>query len=55
MLLYFYDLSLDANDINDKEWYLVHSVYHRHFIFHNPSECLMFIPGTYAEMMKDYG
>jgi hypothetical protein len=24
------------------------------FLFHTPSECIMFIPGTYAEMLKDY-
>ena len=24
------------------------------FYFFHPSECLMFVPGTYAEMMKDY-
>lgn len=25
------------------------------FFFYNPSECWMFVPGTYDEMMKDYG
>ena len=25
------------------------------FLFYNPSECLMFVSGTYDEMMKDYG
>ena len=25
------------------------------FLHHSPSGCTMFIPGTYAEMMKDYG
>ncbi len=25
------------------------------FLHFTPSECMMFIPGTYAEMMEDYG
>lgn len=25
------------------------------FLFHSPSECRMFIPGNYQQMMEDYG
>ena len=34
--------------------YFSHEPYFNGFLFQNPSECRWFIPGTYAEMMKDY-
>lgn len=55
MVAYFYELSLDAKTKFDMEWFVSYTPYHEWFIFHNPSECLMFVPGTYDEMMKDYG
>jgi hypothetical protein len=27
----------------------------RGYLWYNPSECCMLIPGTYAQMMDDYG
>lgn len=32
----------------------VYAVWIRGFMLHNPSESCMMIPGSYAEMMKDY-
>ena len=51
MVSYYLDLA--ANGI-DKEWVVMYTPYHRWFLFIEPNECLMFVPGTYAEMMKDY-
>ena len=51
MVSYYLDLA--ANGI-DMEWVVMYTPYHRWFLFIEPNECLMFVPGTYAEMMKDY-
>ena len=51
MVSYYWDLA--TNGI-DKEWVVMYTPYHRWFLFIEPNECLMFVPGTYAEMIKDY-
>jgi len=51
MVSYFWDLA--TNGI-DKEWVAVYTPYHRWFLFYGSNEGVMFVPGTYAEMMKDY-
>lgn len=52
MVTYFWDLA--TNGI-DKEWVAVYTPYYRWFLFMEPNECRMFIPGNYQEMMEDYG
>ena len=52
MVSYFLDLS--RNGI-DKEWVVVYTPYYRHFMFYGSNEAVMFVPGTYQEMMEDYG
>jgi hypothetical protein len=52
MVSYYWDLA--TNGI-DKEWVVMYTPYHRWFLFMEPNECLMFVPGNYQEMMEDYG
>lgn len=52
MVTYFCDLA--TNGI-DKEWVAKYTPYHRCFMFYGNNEALMFVPGTYQEMMEDYG
>lgn len=51
MISYYEDWATNAID---KEWVIVYTPYYRHFLFHHANECVMFVPGTYDEMMKDY-
>jgi hypothetical protein len=51
MVSYYEDWATNAID---KEWRTVYTPYFRWFLFHNSNESVMFIPGTYAEMLKDY-
>ena len=51
MVIYYWDLC--ANGI-DKNWMHVYTPYDRRVQYMAISECRMFIPGTYAEMMEDY-
>ena len=48
---YIYDW---ADYPSTKEWPVFTGGYAGRFNFYHPSECRWFIPGTYAEMMKDY-
>lgn len=52
MVSYYWDLA--ENGI-DKEWIIVYTPYHRHFLFYHANECVMFVPGNYQQMMEDYG
>ena len=45
---YFYD------EVNTKDVTLEFLPYIKGLFLRNPSECRMFIPGTYAEMHHDY-
>ena len=51
VVYYIYDWS---DYPSTKEWQIFVGSHKGLFLFHSPSECRMFIPGTYAEMMKDY-
>ena len=51
MVTYYWDLM--TNGI-DREWVTIYTPYYRWITYMAPSECRMFIPGTYAEMMEDY-
>jgi hypothetical protein len=52
MVTYYWDLA--ENQI-DKEWVITYTPYYRHFLFMGSNESVMFIPGTYEEMMENYG
>jgi hypothetical protein len=52
MVSYFLDW---AENAIDKEWVIVYTPYYRQFMFYGNNEAVMFVPGTYEEMMKDYG
>lgn len=49
---YIYDW---ADYPSTKEWRMFIGSHKGLFLFHNPSECRMFIPGNYQQMMEDYG
>lgn len=51
MVSYFLDI--EPNGI-DRKWVSVYTPYYRYFLFYGSNEGVMFVPGTYAEMMKDY-
>jgi len=51
MVSYFWELQPNAVDM---EWVTIYTPYYRHFLFYGNNEGVMFVPGTYAEMMKDY-
>lgn len=38
----------------DSNWNIINTWVGGLMLFYYPSECVMFVPGTYAEMMKEY-
>lgn len=51
MISYYWILD---EDTLDKVWIVDYTPYYRHFMFYGSNEAVMFVPGTYAEMMEDY-
>lgn len=52
MVCYYFELL--PNGV-DKEWRVEYSSYHSHFMCYGSNEAVMFVPGSYQEMMEDYG
>jgi len=52
MVSYYEDWATNAID---KVWCTVYTPYFRWFLFHRSNEGVMFVPGSYQEMMEDYG
>jgi hypothetical protein len=52
MVSYFWELQPNAVDM---EWVTICTPYHRYFLFYGSNEAVLFVPGSYQEMMEDYG